>query len=106
MEDTKDNTEQKLDKMKEINTKEKQIEDLDKKILDKKAELEKKNGRRVFLFLGKDISDDTVTDVFQDLRENFKDTNGRLDVIIDSGGGIFMRHLTWPHFLENMLQLS
>lgn len=40
-----------------------------------------------FPFLGVGISRSVVDDVFQELRLNFRDCKGRLNVIVDSGGG-------------------
>lgn len=40
-----------------------------------------------FPFLGVDITTTVVDDIFQDLRTKYKECNGRLNIIVDSGGG-------------------
>ena len=64
------------------------ISELEKKI---EQELQRfqniRDGRFCFPFLGIDITSSIVKDIFDELRENYKECKGRLDVIIDSGGG-------------------
>lgn len=66
----------------------KQISDLDKQIDQKLKDLQRIRKARLFpLFSGVEITPSVVDDIFDDLRKNYKDCNGHLDVIIDSGGG-------------------
>lgn len=71
-------------KLKEIN---KEIKSLTKKIESKVKKIEEVRGRRCYLFLGNEITRSIVCDVFDDLRKNYSGCNGKLDIIIDSGGG-------------------
>lgn len=66
----------------------KQISDLNKQIDQKLKNLQKIRKARLFpFFSGVEITPSIVDDIFDDLRKNYKDCNGHLDVIIDSGGG-------------------
>ena len=66
----------------------KQISDLNKQIDQKLKDLQKIRKARLFpFFSGVEITPSVVDDIFDDLRKNYKDCNGHLDVIIDSGGG-------------------
>jgi len=66
----------------------KQISDLNKQIDQKLKDLQKIRKARLFpFFSGVEITPSIVDDIFDDLRNNYKDCNGHLDVIIDSGGG-------------------
>lgn len=62
------------------------LDDINNQIESKKEELEELRDSRCFLFLG-DIDKDTVDDIYEDLITNYSDFSGKLDVIIDSGGG-------------------
>jgi hypothetical protein len=57
------------------------------KIQSKKNEFEKLREKNCYLFLGNEITKSIVGDIFDDLRSNYSECNGKLDVIIDSGGG-------------------
>lgn len=46
-----------------------------------------RGGRSCFPFLGAEITAGLVDDVFDELRQNYGECNGKLDVIIDSPGG-------------------
>jgi hypothetical protein len=66
----------------------KQISDLNKQIDQKLKDLQKIRKACLFpFFSGVEITPSIVDDIFDDLRNNYKDCNGHLDVIIDSGGG-------------------
>lgn len=66
----------------------KEISGLDKQIDQKLKDLQKIREASLFPFLsGVEITPSVVDDIFDDLRKNYKDCNGHLDVIIDSGGG-------------------
>ena len=68
---------------KSVETKVKKIE---KQIEEKRKELEKLRKRKCYLFLG-DITRSVVEDVFDDLRKKYSNCDGKLDVIVNSGGG-------------------
>lgn len=64
------------------------IRALDRKIAEQlKAYQTIKGGCQCFPFLRVDITAEVVNDVFEDLRTKHKDCGGRLNVIVDSGGG-------------------
>jgi ATP-dependent protease ClpP protease subunit len=64
------------------------IEEIEAKIQEKILEFEKiRDNRHCFLFLGKPINHKVVNDTFNELRKSSQKCDGRLDVIIDSGGG-------------------
>lgn len=66
----------------------KQISEIEKQIDLKLKRLQKnREGRLCFPFLGIEITRSVVDDIFDDLRKNYQECNGRLDVIIGSGGG-------------------
>ena len=65
----------------------KEIDNIARQIESKTKELEKLRSRRCYLFLGSEITTSIVEDVFDDLRKNYSDCNGKLDVIVDSEGG-------------------
>jgi len=48
---------------------------------------ETREGRSCYPFLGVEIKPPVVDDIFDDLRSEYADCSGRLDVIVDSGGG-------------------
>jgi hypothetical protein len=52
-----------------------------------KSYQETSNGCLCFPFIGVEITRSVVDDIFQDLRTKYKECNGRLNVIVDSGGG-------------------
>ena len=67
---------------------EKQIIELERKIKDKLECLRKiRGGHLCYPFMGVKITPKLVDDVYEDLRTEYKDCNGHLDVIVDSGGG-------------------
>lgn len=77
----------------ELKTMEKKANNRNKKIvtIDKKMEalikkLEETRGTRCLFFLS-EITPDIVKDVYIDIRKNYKNCEGKLDVFIDSGGG-------------------
>jgi hypothetical protein len=79
---------QKDQKQRKIAGYKKEISKLERKIEEKLECLKKTRGDRMcFPFLGVKISPQLVDDVYDDLRANYKDCNGCLDVIVDSGGG-------------------
>ena len=66
----------------------KQVSDLESKISKKIEELQKiRDGCLCYPFLGMDINSSVVDDIFNDLRSKHKECDGRIDIIIDSGGG-------------------
>ncbi len=77
--------------MKEVkgkNTKnvETKIKEIEKQVEKKRVELEKLRKRKCYLFFG-EITRSIVEDVFDDLRNKYTDCNGKLDVVVNSGGG-------------------
>jgi len=65
-----------------------EIEEIDARIEEKIQEFKKiRDNRHCFLFLGKSIDHSVVNDTFNELRQSAQKCDGRLDVIIDSGGG-------------------
>ncbi len=67
---------------------EKQIEKIGKEIEQSLTHLQEiREGRLCFPFLGVNITHSVVDDVFDDLRKKYNECDGRLDVIVDSGGG-------------------
>jgi hypothetical protein len=78
----------KAKKKTEISEAEKRISELEKQIEQKLNRLQEiKGGLLCFPFLGVDITNSLVDDVFEDLRTKYNECNGRLNVIVDSGGG-------------------
>lgn len=78
----------KSQKPSEISQIEKRIAELEKTIGQKLNRYQEiKEGCLCFPFLGVDITPSVVDDIFQDLRTKYKECDGRLSVIIDSGGG-------------------
>jgi ATP-dependent protease ClpP protease subunit len=72
----------------EISQAKKQITELGKMIEQKLNRYQEiKEGCLCFPFLGVEITNSVVDDIFQDLRTKYKECGGRLNVIIDSGGG-------------------
>lgn len=65
----------------------KKILGLEKKIEQEIKHFQEVRGRSCFPFLGVNITRSIVEDIFDELRKNYKECDGRLDVIIDSGGG-------------------
>jgi len=66
----------------------KQIAELDKQIDQKIKHLRQiREDRLCFPFLGVEIGQTVVDDIFDDLRNNYQHCDGRLDVLVDSGGG-------------------
>ena len=63
------------------------IKSISKKMESKVQELEKKEGVKCYLFLHDEITKETVDDIFDDLRKKYSDCDGRLNVVVDSGGG-------------------
>ena len=63
------------------------IKALDKGIAQGLEHLHEVRGAMCFPFLGVNTTNSVVDDVFGELRTNFKDCDGHLDVIVDSGGG-------------------
>lgn len=68
------------------NNSKKEITSIDKQIGELLKKLETIRGTRCLLFLG-DITSSIVKDVYQDLRKNYSECGGKLDVFVDSGGG-------------------
>jgi len=67
---------------------EKQIKEIENKIEQNLIHLQEiRESRLCFPFLGVEITKSIVDDVFDDLRNNYKNCDGRLDIIVDSGGG-------------------
>lgn len=64
-----------------------EVESLAEEIKAKKNEIEEQRNKKCYLFLGNDITRPIVGDVFDDLRRNYLECNGKLDIILDSGGG-------------------
>jgi len=65
-----------------------EIEEIDARIEEKIQEFKKiRDNRHCFLFLVKSIDHSVVNDTFNELRQSAQKCDGRLDVIIDSGGG-------------------
>lgn len=73
-------------KEKKANNRNKKIVIIDKKMRALLKKVEEIRGTRCLLFLS-DITPDIVKDVYMDIRKNYKDCEGKLDVLIDSGGG-------------------
>lgn len=73
-------------KEKKSNSKNKKIAAIDKKMLELIKKLEETRGTRCLLFLS-EITADIVKDIYVDIRKNYKNCEGKLDVFIDSGGG-------------------
>ena len=65
----------------------KQISELEKQIKQRLARLQEITGCACFPFLSVEIIGPVVDDVFDELRAEYKECNGRLSVIVDSGGG-------------------
>ena len=68
----------------------KEINELEIEINKKLDELKShRDGRKCYplLLYGTSIGDKVVEDIFDELRKNYNDCNGKLDVIIHSGGG-------------------
>lgn len=66
----------------------KQISELEGKIEEHIKRLkETENANLCYPLLGVKITRELVDDVYEDLRTNYKDCDGHLDIIIDSGGG-------------------
>ena len=65
----------------------KQIAELDKKIEEQRQKIEKLRGKRCFLFLGYTITPSLVDLVYEKLRSDYNDAEGKLDVILESPGG-------------------
>lgn len=66
----------------------KQISELEGKIEENIKRLkETENANLCYPLLGVKITRELVDDVYEDLRTNYKDCDGHLDIIVDSGGG-------------------
>lgn len=66
----------------------KQISELEGKIEENIKRLkETENANLCYPLLGVKITRELVDDVYEDLRTNYKDCDGLLDIIVDSGGG-------------------
>ena len=79
---------EKTTKQIEVSKAKKRISELEKQIEQKLNRLKEiREGCLCFPFLGVDINGPIVDDVFEDLRTKYKECNGRLNVIVDSGGG-------------------
>lgn len=66
----------------------KQISELEGKIEENIKRLkETENANLCYPLLGVKITRELVDDVYEDLRANYKDCDGHLDIIVDSGGG-------------------
>jgi len=66
----------------------KQISELEVKIEENIKRLkETENANLCYPLLGVKITCELVDDVYEDLRTNYKDCDGHLDIIVDSGGG-------------------
>lgn len=79
-------TEERKTKEKKTINKNKKIVAIDKKMLELVKKVEETRGTRCLLFLS-EITPDIVKDVYMDIRKNYKNCGGKLDVFIDSGGG-------------------
>lgn len=80
----------KVDKEKKqlkVSKQKKKIQELEKKIKKEIKHFQEVRGRLLFPFLGVKITRSIVEDIFDELRKNYKECDGCLDVIIDSGGG-------------------
>lgn len=62
-------------------------DNLDDKIETKQRKLEKLRKRKCYLFFRDEITRSIVDDIFEDLMKNYTGLNGKLDIIVDSGGG-------------------
>lgn len=66
----------------------KQISELEGKIEENIKRLkETENANLCYPLLGVKITRELVDDVYEDLRTNYKDCDGHIDIIVDSGGG-------------------
>ncbi len=72
--------------IKESNSYETELAEIEKKSESVLEKIEEIRGRRCYV-LWTGINNQTVDAVYDDLRTNYIDSNGKLDVVIDSGGG-------------------
>ena len=79
-------TEERKTKEKKTINQNKKIVAIDKKMRELVKKVEETRGTRCLLFLS-EITPDIVKDVYMDIRKNYKNCGGKLDVFIDSGGG-------------------
>jgi len=79
---------EKLEKSSEIEQLQEEITKFDEEIKNKLDQYQKsKQDCMCFPFLGVTITRRLVDEIFQELRTKYKDCNGRLNVVVDSGGG-------------------
>ncbi|MGI0010851.1 MAG: hypothetical protein ACREAE_05580, partial [Nitrosopumilaceae archaeon] len=86
----KDKSEQMISKVDTSKDNQKRIDEINEKIGQKLSELGKfRNNRPCFpLLMGESsIVSPIVDNIFEKLRTDYKNCNGKLDVIIESGGG-------------------
>jgi len=76
----------KLKREKEVEENKRELEELNKKIKELIQEIENIRNRHC-LILWKSITPQLVEEIFEELRNSFKDINGELDIIIHSSGG-------------------
>jgi ClpP class serine protease len=84
------NTKQKKSEAEKTKALTKKIKEIEKKINDKLTEFKTlRTNRACFpLLMGDlDINNSVVDDTFDELRNKYKDCDGKIDVIVDSGGG-------------------